>query len=63
MKNKADAGVGIPIKLEDWFVSMLNLASRSAENIGIRKATKGLKCKNKFFVSLVCIKKSPVSNL
>lgn len=37
--NMALAGVGKPIKESDWRVSLLNLAKRIAENIGIKKAT------------------------
>lgn len=38
MKNAALAGVGKPIKLVVWRVSMLNLANLNDENTGIKKA-------------------------
>ncbi len=38
LMNNALAGVGKPIKLSACLVSTLNFASRSAENIAIKKA-------------------------
>ena len=63
MKNKAFAGVGIPIKLVLWFVSILNFAKRRAENIGIRSAKNGLIYSNKYCGSSFCVKKLPDSIL
>ena len=40
--NMAFAGVGNPIKLSVCLVSILNFASRNAENTGIRNAIKGM---------------------
>ena len=36
-KNRAFAGVGIPMKFTDCFVSRLNFARRTADNAGTKK--------------------------